>query len=596
MTELIRVDGTENEQRLGDIVFVHGLNGDARATWQYDEDDGSFWPQLLYNDLPNFGVWSFGYDADASKWFGHTMPIVDRATNLAAFLRSEGVGKRPLFFVVHSLGGLVVKQMLRALYDQNHDDPLVVNTKGIFFFGTPHMGSKLSNFMQMLGLYRPSTSVEELEYADSRLRDLNHWYRGNAPKLDIATVVFAETRKVKNTVVVVDQVSSDPGIPGVIPITVDCDHIELCKVDTESMPYKTVRNQIQEYGRGHERSVSIKEKGDLWVDVSCFNKYPDQWEEKTYPKHELQIISYETTRSDDVISIKAVLPYLTELRNGEPMWSLEYMWTPFRWLPVTLDFKLLNRGSETLYLSRLELHVERSRPDFEPIPFIKQVQHFPYIHIQNDGWGHVKSAELRLAFADGVGKPDFPDSFPHSITLPGFEGDGMSGGSGVEIEGIEVDLTQPFIKEGVDIDAVIGNAPNANRGPFKSGVAYIYGELTMDVTDVGSRVFNFGTYLRLQPPVMGMYGPPTFEYHAKLKVNADNYVVPIDISHVLKSGDPDRLLVQLAVDQTSNHRLKLRFCGSGPSIDVETPVEIEMLVPRSAAGNLAKPEDSTPSF
>lgn len=114
-TELLSIAGTSSSSRAADVIFVHGLDGDKQLTWQYEDYEDSFWPRLLYNDIPTCGVWSFGFDARSSEWIhGGTMPIVDRATNFAGFLKSEGIGDKPIFFIVHSLGGLVVKQVLRA--------------------------------------------------------------------------------------------------------------------------------------------------------------------------------------------------------------------------------------------------------------------------------------------------------------------------------------------------------------------------------------------------------------------------------------------------------------------------------------------------
>ncbi|WP_037305598.1 hypothetical protein [Amycolatopsis orientalis] len=84
MTELVNV-GTDEDPVL-DVVFVHGLDGDPHKSW-----------------------------------LGDSMPIQDRAINLLAELQGHGIGQRPLCFVTHSMGGLVVKEMLLHAADGRAD-------------------------------------------------------------------------------------------------------------------------------------------------------------------------------------------------------------------------------------------------------------------------------------------------------------------------------------------------------------------------------------------------------------------------------------------------------------------------------------------
>jgi protein SERAC1 len=98
------------------IVFVHGLTGNRENTWAHP--NGVLWPRdLLPEDLPSARIMTFGYDADVVgliKTAGSNT-LRDHGKSLAtdvAMLRARsGSENRPLIFVAHSLGGLVVEQV-----------------------------------------------------------------------------------------------------------------------------------------------------------------------------------------------------------------------------------------------------------------------------------------------------------------------------------------------------------------------------------------------------------------------------------------------------------------------------------------------------
>lgn len=166
------------------------------------------------------------------------MPLADRATNVLAVLEAAGVGERPVVFVVHSLGGLLVKQILRNGRDFQNKDwaQIASNTKGIVFIATPHSGSDLANYIKHIGtLMRATVTVDELKAHDPSLRNLNLWFRNNCQSMAIEVEVLYETQPTHN-IIVVDPTSSDPGIAGVIPIPIDADHISICKPDSKAHP------------------------------------------------------------------------------------------------------------------------------------------------------------------------------------------------------------------------------------------------------------------------------------------------------------------------------------------------------------------------
>src|SRR5436305_1765952 len=92
------VANTGSADRLGDVVYVHGLNGHWHNSWSMTGPDG-FWPQWLGERFPQLGIWSVEYDAASTAWRGHAMPIIDRGTNVLDSLLNHDIGDRPVVFV-----------------------------------------------------------------------------------------------------------------------------------------------------------------------------------------------------------------------------------------------------------------------------------------------------------------------------------------------------------------------------------------------------------------------------------------------------------------------------------------------------------------
>ncbi|KAM7211655.1 P-loop containing nucleoside triphosphate hydrolase protein [Rhypophila decipiens] len=134
-----------------DIVAVHGLDGHWKNSWT--AENGVFWLQdLLPLVLPNARIFSFSHD---SRTRGANTPLTqdisDHAKDLVWLLSNErlltNTETRPLIFIGHSLGGLVIKSALLTS-DQagvGHLERykyIKISTGGVFYLATPHQGGQ----------------------------------------------------------------------------------------------------------------------------------------------------------------------------------------------------------------------------------------------------------------------------------------------------------------------------------------------------------------------------------------------------------------------------------------------------------------------
>jgi len=262
-TGLYEISNCGKSDRSADVIFVHGLMGHPITTWHQDEQcNKDCWLYWLGNeaDCSEVGIWSFGYQAEFSKWKGSSMPLPFRANSFLDILESNNIGKRPIIFITHSLGGLLVKDMLRTA-DTYRRDPkkqaIFAQTKGIVFLGTPHTGSDMAKWVDQLiralgllgsAIARQTPSSGELRSHDPYLLQLNDWYREFVSNLQILTKFYRHIQPVKGIFEVVDPASANPGISGVSPVDVDADHISIAKPKTpkDQPVYRSVKTFIQD--------------------------------------------------------------------------------------------------------------------------------------------------------------------------------------------------------------------------------------------------------------------------------------------------------------------------------------------------------------
>ncbi|XP_030105707.1 protein SERAC1 isoform X2 [Mus musculus] len=238
-----------------DVLFIHGLMGAAFKTWRQhdsqraltesavvDEDRyTTCWPKTwLAKDCPSLRIISVEYDTSLSDWRARCpmerKSIAFRSNELLSKLRAAGVGDRPMIWISHSMGGLLVKKMLLEASKKPELNALINNTRGIIFYSVPHHGSRLAEYsVNIRYLLFPSLEVKELSKDSPALKTLQDDFLEFAKDKNFQVLNFVETQPtfigsmIKLHVVPVE--SADLGIGDLIPV--DVNHLNICKPKTK---------------------------------------------------------------------------------------------------------------------------------------------------------------------------------------------------------------------------------------------------------------------------------------------------------------------------------------------------------------------------
>ncbi|KAL8870209.1 MAG: hypothetical protein Q9174_003693 [Haloplaca sp. 1 TL-2023] len=265
-----------------DVVFIHGLNGDPHNTWT-SEHNKVFWPSQLLGPLleeERARLLVYGYDADVTsftdgvskdKIHNHAEQVV---TDLAANRRIRKASERPIIWVAHSLGGLVIKRALIHSSEirgnkTEHLRSIFVSTFGILFLGTPHHGSDVAQWGNRLewicSIMMPKKVVDTqpqlvdaLKTNNETLQNIDRQFIQIINRFHVFFFHEGKPTNLKGTLrFIVDETSASPTVQDVERAVIQADHSHMCKFENEDSPgFSLVADGIQRYAE--EAPAKIK--------------------------------------------------------------------------------------------------------------------------------------------------------------------------------------------------------------------------------------------------------------------------------------------------------------------------------------------------
>lgn len=159
------------------VIFVHGVLGSSETTWKNGKTN-AYWPALMRADAKTFGeadIYVYDYP---TRTFGQAQAVYQLAQELNIHLKSLEEKKYQHFvFVAHSMGGLIVRSLLRN--DRDRWTPYV---RAVFYLGTPADGAQIATLGRVLSRNPQFIDLTPLaSTANHWLGDMNDWWRRNPP-------------------------------------------------------------------------------------------------------------------------------------------------------------------------------------------------------------------------------------------------------------------------------------------------------------------------------------------------------------------------------------------------------------------------------
>ncbi|KAK3331681.1 hypothetical protein B0T19DRAFT_397518 [Cercophora scortea] len=279
-TEIVDESGLEIHPRaLDDGVDAVSIEAEISKAGNHDSreetvalkspDEWIFWPgDLLPEKCPDARILTWGYDSMVTKigsFGGRTNKnsIFSHAKDLLFSLKRQRPLGRRTILVAHSLGGIVVKEMLSiAEVSKNHAvKDILRSIAGVVFLGTPHRGSpdmaRLGDTVRgaasfILRIDTSASAIKALGLQSDALERSQDAFARIWSSYDFKVKTFQEALPLTGLNIgllnqkVVPDFSSILGDPREAAETIQANHMDMCRFKSRDDPnYRKVSDELQ---------------------------------------------------------------------------------------------------------------------------------------------------------------------------------------------------------------------------------------------------------------------------------------------------------------------------------------------------------------
>ncbi|KAJ3579478.1 hypothetical protein NPX13_g1087 [Xylaria arbuscula] len=261
-----------------DIVFVHGLHEPGKRAW-IDRDSGVLWMKDLF-PYKKYKARILSYEYDTDRLVAPGGPgmngVFDEAVSLVNHLIAsrelDQAEQRPMIFVCHEFGGLLVKRALAYSYSRKdfrveHIRSVYRSTVAVMFMATPHEGFRKDAIIHASRSRHPEPNnfVLSLLEGSEALQEITDHFAPIMKQFFIYN--FWEqlhTTVGRHKIYIVDRTSANPSWNEVDQCGISATHSGMVKFrNTASPGYRLVLAALDKYIRLSSATIARRWDHDL---------------------------------------------------------------------------------------------------------------------------------------------------------------------------------------------------------------------------------------------------------------------------------------------------------------------------------------------